>query len=358
MDRVRILFLPVVDADNTNAQSLNVREIARRLDPERFQSTLWYEHEPDPRLRNHAGIRLLQLPAHGKTLRILRELLAGYDIIAYVDYSPATYLFLHLPRTVRRRAKAVFHAEAPSAQIMNPSRALRFLYDGIVPRCDFYTGITEFVSQDVHSRIKKRVSYILPVGVDTKLFSPPPGRTNPVPAVLFAGTLIERKGPHHVLDAAEQFPNATFRLVGAGRQGFSEVLQQRITQLGLKNVKLDGPKTQIQIRDIMRESDILILPSRLEGIPKVTLEAAATGLPCIVFRDYLSPSVIHDVTGFQVATPQDMMRALGRLIEDRSLRERMGAAARKHMESFDWELVSRQWQRAYAEISAMRQGEG
>src|ERR1700736_317876 len=132
MDRVRVLFLPVVDADNTNAQSLNVREIARRLDPERFQSTLWYEHEPDPRLRNHAGIRLLQLPPRGKTLRILRELLAGYDIIAYVDYSPATYLFLHLPRRVRRRAKAVFHAEAPSAQIMNPSRALRFLYDGIV----------------------------------------------------------------------------------------------------------------------------------------------------------------------------------------------------------------------------------
>jgi glycosyltransferase involved in cell wall biosynthesis len=43
---------------------------------------------------------------------------------------------------------------------------------------------------------------------------------------------------------------------------------------------------------------------------------------------------------------------LGKLIDDRPLRERMGAAARKHMEKFDWNVVSRQWQSAYLEIAA------
>jgi glycosyltransferase involved in cell wall biosynthesis len=104
--------------------------------------------------------------------------------------------------------------------------------------------------------------------------------------------------------------------------------------------------------EIMRNSDIFLLPSRLEGIPKVTLEASATGLPCIVFRDYETPSVVDGITGFQVATLEDMMRALGKLIEDRSLRQRMGAAAREHMEKFDWNVVSRQWQSAYLEIAA------
>jgi glycosyltransferase involved in cell wall biosynthesis len=155
-----------------------------------------------------------------------------------------------------------------------------------------------------------------------------------------------------VLEAAAQFPNAAFRLVGASREGFDEVLRQRIKQLLLKNVTLDGPKTQSQLVEIMRESDIFLLPSRLEGTPKVTLEAAATGLPCIVFRDYETPSVIDGITGFQVATLEDMMQALGKLIADRSLRERMGAAARKHMEKFDWNVVSRQWQSAYLEIAA------
>jgi glycosyltransferase involved in cell wall biosynthesis len=352
MDKVRVLFLPGVDAANTNAQSLNVREIALRLDPEKFHSTLWYEQEPDLRLRNLPGVRLIELPTRGKTLRILREMLAGYDIVAYIDFSPASYLFLHLPRRMRRRTKAVYHAEAPSAQIVNPSRALRFLYEGVLPNCDFYTGITDFVARDVHSASKKRVSHILNVGVDTSLFTPPSARANPVPVVLFAGTLIERKGPQHILEAAAQFPNATFRLVGAGRQGFDEVLRQRIKQSALNNVILEGPKTQSQMVEIMRNSDIFLLPSRLEGIPKVTLEASATGLPCIVFRDYETPSVIDGITGFQVTTLEDMMQALGKLIDDHSLRERMGAAARKHMEKFDWNVVSRQWQSAYLEIAA------
>jgi glycosyltransferase involved in cell wall biosynthesis len=101
----------------------------------------------------------------------------------------------------------------------------------------------------------------------------------------------------------------------------------------------------------MQTSDIFLLPSRLEGIPKVTLEAAATGLPCIVFRDYETPSVVDNVTGFQVGSLTEMMDALGKLIEDRSLRERMGTAARLHMEKFDWDVISRQWQNAYLEIA-------
>ena len=76
-------------------------------------------------------------------------MLAGYDIISYVDYSPASYLFLHLPRVLRRTTKAVFHAEAPLAQMVNPSRSLRCLSQGVLPRCDVYTGITQFVARDI-----------------------------------------------------------------------------------------------------------------------------------------------------------------------------------------------------------------
>ncbi len=353
MDKLRVLFLPGIDLDNTNAQSLNVREIALRLDPERFQSTLWYEYEPDPRLLSRQGVRLLQLPPHMKTLRILREMLADYDIVSYIDYSPASYMFLRLPHVIRR-AKAVLHVEAPSAQLTNPSWLLRLLHAGVRSRCDVYTAITEFIAQEFKNRLKKKVSYILPVGVDTSLFTPPSERANPAPVVLFAGTLIERKGPQHVLDAAVRFPKSVFRLVGVGRDGYEETLRQKIVQSDLKNVTLEGPKTQSRMLDIMRECDIFLLPSRLEGIPKVTLEAAATGLPCIVFRDYRTPSVIDGVTGFQVPTNEEMMQALGRLVADRALRERMGAAASKHMKNFDWDVVSRQWQEAYLEIARAR----
>ena len=354
MDKIRLLFLPLVDAGNVNAQSLNVREIALRLDPERFQVTLWYEHEPDPRLSGCPWIRLERLPEQRRTARILREMLGGYDIIAYIDYSPASYGFVHLPRVLRSRAKAVFHAEAPMAQITSPSRTLRFLYKGILPRCDVYTAITDFVGRDLQAAIKENVGYILPVGVDTKLFAPLQTRMNPSPVVLFAGSVTERKGPQLLVDAAARFPNARFRIVGAGRAGFDESLCRKIAESGLKNVTLEGTKTQTELLDIMRLSDIFLLPSRLEGIPKVSLEAAAAGLPCIVFRDYETPSVVDGVTGFQVKTNDEMMKALARLIENRELRERMGAAARQHIAQFDWDVVSRRWESAYLEIAEKR----
>ncbi len=342
-----------MDEDNTNAQSLNVREIALRLDPQKFQSTLLYEREPDARLKNRSGINLLQLPARNKSLRILREMLANYDIVAYMDYSPASYVLLHLPRMVRR-ATGVLHVEAPSSQLTNPTRQLLFLYRGVQSRCDVHTAITEFIARELQQSAGKKASYILPVGVDTRLFSPPAERANPVPVVLFAGTLIERKGPQHVIDAAARFPGANFRLVGAGRGGFEQLLREKIAQAGLTNVTLDGPKTQLQLLEIMRVSDIFLLPSRMEGIPKVSLEAAATGLPCVVFRDYETPSVIDGVTGFQVATIEAMMQVLAKLIADRGLRQRMGAAGREHMASFDWDLVARQWQDAYLAIAGAR----
>jgi len=354
MDKVRLLFLPFVDADNVNAQSLNVREIALRLDPERFQTTVWCEREADTRLQGKSAICVKKLRARRRTAVILAEMMSGYDIIAYMDYSPASYLFLRLPKSLRRVAKAVLHAEAPAAQLVNPSRTLRLLYEGVVSRCDFYTGITEFVANDVYRSMGRKVSYVLPVGVDTSFFTPPAVRTNSVPVVLFAGTLIERKGPQIVLDAASRFPNAIFRIVGAGRGGFDEVLRQKIAQASLQNARLEGPKTQSELLEIMRSSDIFLLPSRLEGIPKVSLEAAATGLPCIVFRDYETPSVVDGVTGFQVGTEEEMMLALGRLIADRQLRDQMGLAARKHVEKFDWDLVAQHWQNAYLQIATAR----
>jgi glycosyltransferase involved in cell wall biosynthesis len=196
------------------------------------------------------------------------------------------------------------------------------------------------------------VKYLLPVGVDTAFFTPPSKRHHAVPTVLFVGTLIERKGPQQLLTAAARFPQATFRIVGAGRDGFENVLRQNAEELQVKNVTFEGPRAQLEVLDIMRNSDIFVLPSRLEGMPKVTLEAAATGLPCIVFRDYQTPSVVDGVTGFQVRTLDEMLSRLGQLISEPALRDDIGQNARKHAERFDWNLVSKRWEDAYLEIAS------
>jgi glycosyltransferase involved in cell wall biosynthesis len=231
------------------------------------------------------------------------------------------------------------------------TRWLRFLYDGIAPQCSVQTAITDFVRRDMQSH-GYSADYILPVGVDTNLFVPPATRQRTESVVLFAGTIIERKGAHLVVEAAKRIPEAQFRLVGAGRDGFDEKLRQQVQDFKLNNVSFLGSQSQPSLVKTMQQSDVFLLPSRLEGIPKVTLEAAATGLPCVVFRDYETPSVIDGKTGFQVNTFDDMIDRLRWLIQNPQLRSEMAMAAMQHARLFDWDLIARRWEEAYLRMAA------
>ena len=346
---IRILFNVCADAENYNAQSLNAREIALRLDAEHFESTLFFERSPDTRLLR-AGIRTVKLPRRCKTIRILREMMGRYDFIVYIDLSPASYIYLHLPRLLRRATKSVLCMEGPRGNLDGVSAAVRKYADYAIRHADLRTAVSEFVAQDASDLYGIKPAMIMPVGVDTRVFSPPPARDHPVATVLFVGHLIERKGAHLVYEAAKRLPQARFRLIGNARDGFGRELLSEHEKAKLSNVSIEKPLPQAQLAEAMRDSDIFILPSRIEGMPKVTLEAAATGLPCIVFSDYKTPSVADGVTGFQVETFEQMLDRLRLLIEDADLRRRMSAAATSYAKQFDWDHIAAQWEATLAEV--------
>jgi len=346
-----MLFMHPVDADHLNAQSLNTREIVLRLDPARFECSLFFTREPDPRLLNKIHLRLVRLPARFKTVDVLKEMLSGHDIIAYVDFSPASYLYLHLPRHFRKTTRTVMHIEGLT-DLKGETGTLKFLFMGTASKCDFYTGITKRSAEHFKFVMHREIFAILPVGVDRNIFSPIKPKKQGSPTVLFVGTLIERKGLLLVLEAAARFPYANFRIIGPDRHGFEQVIRKRILELKLDNVSIEGAMPSEAIAQAMREGDIFLLPSRLEGLPKVTLEAAACGLPCIVFRDYETPSVIDGVSGFQVCTTDEMMEKLGLLLQNAQMREIMGAAGKRVAEQFDWDRVAQIWQDTYLKIAA------
>lgn len=352
--KIRVLFPLCADADNTNAQSLNAREIALRLDPERFEITLFFQQEADRRLPGHPAIRLVQLPRRARTLRLFAEMLTWPDVIAYVDVSPALDMFLRLPKALRRGKVTVNHVEAPSGQLLGLPESFRRLHRRILSRCEVHTAITDFIAREAADNLHVNPAFILPVGVDTKLFAPPRQRSNPVPVVLFAGTVMERKGPQHVVDAANQMPDAQFWIAGPARHGFDHVLRRRCSELGVNNVRFYGSQSQAALAELMRRSDVFVLPSRLEGLPKVTLEAAASGLPCVVFRDYETPSVLDGVTGFQVNNVEEMMARLRLLVTTPELRSTMGTAAVEHAGRFDWDVIAPLWQQLYSQVAAER----
>ena len=165
--------------------------------------------------------------------------------------------------------------------------------------------------------------------------------TSPELHLLFLGTLNSRKGPDRVLKAVALLPSdlrQRVRLYIAGNGAVEET--KRLS----KDLGLD---TLVEIRDWiegdtklhwLRTTNAFILPSRAEGLPNSMLEAMAWGKALIVSPVGGIPEFVDDgVEGFIV--PADDIEAIAcairKLVEDPSLRVRMGQAARARVEPLD-----------------------
>ncbi|MEA3276775.1 MAG: glycosyltransferase, partial [Pseudomonadota bacterium] len=84
------------------------------------------------------------------------------------------------------------------------------------------------------------------------------------------------------------------------------------------------------------ELDLLIAPSRREALPLTLIEAAAAGVPAIASRIGGIPEVLMDGETGILVPPEDpvgLAGAIDSLMDDRALRSRLGAAARRRYEN-------------------------
>ncbi|UCF79348.1 MAG: glycosyltransferase family 4 protein [Candidatus Eiseniibacteriota bacterium] len=158
-------------------------------------------------------------------------------------------------------------------------------------------------------------------------------------AFLFAvvGSLIERKGHRTLLDAFASLgatsggPSALL-VVGAGPE--ERRLRRRTRQLGLEgSVSFLGHREDV--RNVMRDIDCLVVPSLMEGMPFVILEAMAASKPVIASRIYGIPEVVvEEETGLLVSPsqPLELCAAMRKIMDSRELARSMGEAGRDRVE--------------------------
>jgi glycosyltransferase involved in cell wall biosynthesis len=123
-------------------------------------------------------------------------------------------------------------------------------------------------------------------------------------------------------------------------------------------VKLLGQVDRVE--DLLRRSDILAFPSHLNGPGRAVFEAGMHGIPAIVaLKDRVEDVVEDGVTGL-IVPPRDPRRladAIVRLADDRTLRRRMGNAARsRYASQFDPAVAAARMLQVYRELAAPGSG--
>jgi glycosyltransferase involved in cell wall biosynthesis len=154
--------------------------------------------------------------------------------------------------------------------------------------------------------------------------------------VLYSGYLENHKGIFELIGAFDKIgdihPKA--RLVFLGEGSARRKLEARVAHSPFGNrIELRGHVDHDQIHKYYQASDILALPSYMEGLPIAVVEGVACGLPILsTWVGGIPQAVPGDHVGLLVA-PKDtnsLAEAMGRLVGDADLRANMGRAARKH----------------------------
>lgn len=152
--------------------------------------------------------------------------------------------------------------------------------------------------------------------------------------VLFLGCLDARKGIFDLLDAIAALRASVpdLRLVCAG-EGDRGAVAHYAARIGIADaVKFTGWVGPSGKRALFESAAAFALPSYDEALPMSLLEAMSAGVPVVVSPvGALPEAVVDGISGFMVA-PGDtagLRRSLGRLLQDRTLGARMGAAARE-----------------------------
>jgi glycosyltransferase involved in cell wall biosynthesis len=104
---------------------------------------------------------------------------------------------------------------------------------------------------------------------------------------LFASKLIKSKGIIEFLDASKiilkKYPTTKFLIAGK----YDDLNPDSISYKEYKNIISDisisylGNLSQIELKEYFYKSSVFVMPSYGEGLPRVVLEAAATGMPII-----------------------------------------------------------------------------
>ncbi len=282
-----------------------------------------------------------------RTLKVAREL--GIPTVLERPNANTRFAYEVVQRECERLGVALppGHEHAYNADILRVEEEEYDLADGLLCPSDFV--VKTFRDKGFEPGKLVRHTY----GFDEKVYFPG-RRTRPADAgvaMLFVGVCAVRKGVHFALEAWLKSPaheTGTFQIAGEFLPAYAEKLRPMLSH---PSVKVLGHRNDIP--DLMRQSDILVLPSIEEGFGLVIADAMGAGCvplasdACTEICRHMQTGLVHPVADVATLAQQITM-----LHEDRSLLERLRIASLEFAPQVTWTAAGVRLLEAYREVIA------
>ncbi len=237
------------------------------------------------------------------------------------------------------------HEHEYNEEILNIEEAEYEATDALLCPSDFVvkTFVDKGFSRD------KLVRHIY--GYDEKRFYPNATKKAPAPGLtmVFVGVCAVRKGLHFALEAwlnSSAHKNGTFLIAGEFIPAYEEKLR---SMLAHPSIRVLGHREDIP--QIMRDSDIMILPSIEEGFGLVCTEAIGSGCvplvsdACTELCVHMENALVHKVA--DVAT---LTEHINMLDQDRALLEKLRDGALASAPAITWDQAGFRLVEAYQKV--------
>lgn len=227
----------------------------------------------------------------------------------------------------------------------------------LLSKVSFVISVSESCRLDAISicpRLEKK-SVTIYVGTYDLGFQKNSIRENRVPRIINISTFVREKNHVFLLEIFTEFVNryreAELYLVGDGPERGNIEAYIRQHNIGDKVKVLGYRKDALEL---LCSSDVLLMPSRIEGLPGVILEATASGIPVVASDVGGIPELIeNNVTGVALSgfVSSEFTAALERVLTDSSFRNHLVENARaKFLSGFTVPFLSQRFLDVYEGI--------
>jgi glycosyltransferase involved in cell wall biosynthesis len=197
---------------------------------------------------------------------------------------------------------------------------------------------------------------VVPVGVETDVFAPPTGPRVPGRIVATASADVPLKGLVPLLEAVAKLrTERDVELVVVGRPKAGGPALRAVERLGITGaVRFVAGLAEHQLVDLFGSAEVGVVPSLYEGFSLPAVELMACATPLVATTAGALPEVVgpDGETALHVppGDPEALAAAVGRLLDEPELAQRIGAAGRRRVvERYTWRAVAEQtvaWYRA------------